>query len=752
MEFSTSYPSILSPSGGSSALSTEPSSSSTVSHSVKKWASVPVLTEQQARLQLVEFDLLDDSQDRPPRDLSFLNRESPPSPPASPVHSSRRRRPHELPSSAVVDTNSVLPNHPLEHNSEEEQFLQQNNSYNDQYSSSEMDDNSRKNSRKNSRPSLSSSTVVLDDSALCDLLCEIDGKDNGEGDLDIMTTSFDDNGNLVDEEEQQKQAEEDIETMEEDLNGGRPSESGREHRFPSNSEEPSSRKASIEENNMSDSTGKPKFQLGFKSHLEHSVEGFLEEPKYFINAAALSEDLDTFTMPSLESIGTLEECELATTKNHNYGQGRNYSKENNKESVTPTNAPTESITTTTTSRENTVPTVAVKPRVPMSKSFPDIIQTTFVDDCRDFKEKKTFKHEPVTEKDASINDLTADSLEDLPTKAAAADALNQQNYHYHRHHYSQYHQQQQLLQQQQTAEGLQFDLKGESNLQDIMSMSQSQSQIGILAEKPPEAWVIDLNSLSLDSEAFENSEMSSSSIKSSNPSSLAYFIDIDEKASDASNKRAQGGSKSPEKKKIFSMFVDFGEAERSSKSGQIQQMQQQQQQIGTTAGAEEYQKGRGDGYNRHSSMKPSRLPVHRNVMNVLKEGEPMSLISSHSSDKGSSSASSYISGGSSYKKRAFQYPSPISQHKTTVHQASRKAAAKIELLEATEKAKEAREVTLPPSLEQTMEVSNTSNRSSLHVATEFDMTFSSSFISSMETSGPEGLSPHMLCIFPTESL
>jgi hypothetical protein len=189
-----------------------------------------------------------------------------------------------------------------------------------------------------------------------------------------------------------------------------------------------------------------------------------------------------------------------------------------------------------------------RPRVPISKSFPDIIQTTILlnngdedvdgilkPNKADFDISNMISTRKASEtgllSGRGLNEsLIADSLEEI----AAA-------------------------QRPKVFDRMSFD--------PIMTESVV-SGVGISGEKPPESWIVDFNSFSLEAEVMEEVGSGRSnggsripvavadrdkSNRSSNSNSLAFFINIDE---------AEVESKKPEEsgdpKKIFSMFVDIG--------------------------------------------------------------------------------------------------------------------------------------------------------------------------------------------------
>ncbi|CAG7834569.1 unnamed protein product [Allacma fusca] len=696
MAFSTSFPSISSTSEPNIEMS-----SADPCQSGKKWSSVPVLTSAQIEVSEGEVDLDQDINQPEPISPKVVSRTSSSfdvSPPKtepgesiprndsqSEQDSTERLRKHLVELEVVVNSgespvissdrpvvNSESPVVSSESQSQSKHHLESPISY---PVSKQFPEIQTKEALFDRVRDPAQSPTNDSQPSKCDLISQLENrpKDTArDGKPDQiepeMMSSFDNNGNPLDLEEEVKMESQ----PEEKVEKAAMSQSKLSNELAlviRSTDSEASIKASSDETS-DDKTENP-IKLGFRSNLQKSVEGFMEEPKYFINAAALSEDLDTYTMPSLESVGGFEENE-ESDKNDSNNRAMCL--------VTALNAvATDSVklTNATNDISRDLPTILVKPRVPMSKSFPDIIQTTFVDDRCEFASKKLLKTDNFIQKEPSFNDLAADSLEELSVKPGAEfDRKKHDN-------------------------NVQFDFKIDSKLKDIMDMSQSQSQIGILAEKPPEAWVIDFNSLSLDSEAFEDSDMSGS-IKSSNPTSLAYFIDIDEKAAEAEKNQP---AKSPEKKKIFSMFVDFGTAELEKQSQQQSNCSQ-------------------------PTIKPSRLPVHRNVMNVLKDGEISHPILSQQNNNLCSKGSST----NQVKKRTFQYPSPILQHKVA-GEASRSPIGNPEGVETPDKAKEPREESPAAVMANNMEMSTTSNRSSLHVATDFDMAFSTSFISSMETSG-----------------
>ncbi len=269
-----------------------------------------------------------------------------------------------------------------------------------------------------------------------------------------------------------------------------------------------------------------------------------EEPKYFINAAALSED--NFELPpspapspcssqfnSLSFMDPypslcpfvpercLDKCDGGVSSTEKAVAASSIpGKEKFPDSKSP---PREAV---------------VRPRVPVSKSFPDIVQTTFSSEEKESRQLS----EKTTKDNSDTESLVADSLEELRqvdtvekvTPDPLSTCTNAKDIEAEKPF--------KAFEQPLTAYG--FD----------PMLTESQMG-GISAEKPPEAWVIDFNSLSLESDLMEQSARErKSSMGSSNPSSLAFFVNLDDKTETVTPRDTSEAISTPEKK-IFTMFL-----------------------------------------------------------------------------------------------------------------------------------------------------------------------------------------------------
>lgn len=439
-----------------------------------------------------------------------------------------------------------------------------------------------------------------------------------------------------------------------------------------------------------------------------------EEPKYFINAAALSED--NFELPpspapspcssqfnSLSFMDPypslcpfvpercLDECDggvASTEKTHLPDKSVIASSILGKEKCPETKSPP---------RE-----AVVRPRVPVSKSFPDIVQTTFSSDEKESRQLS----EKTTKDNSDTESLVADSLEELrhvdSVEKVASDPLNTCI----------------------NAKDMEAEKPFKAFEQPLTAYGfdpmLTESQMGgISAEKPPEAWVIDFNSLSLESDLMEQSARErKSSMGSSNPSSLAFFVNLDDKTETATPRDMSEAISTPEKK-IFTMFVDLG-AEKDDGIPQIQTKSSDSESLMSASMT-------------MGSSKRSAGIINKPVVNVME-----------------------TSGcGLKYPMNR-RFPSPIFQHRAAA-EASRKAArsdfhkerdkfhphGKEQFLDSLEPhsttfmamgARNEPDVMIKSQLIE----STSSNRSSLHVANVLDASFTSSLLSSMENSSPAG--------------
>lgn len=437
-----------------------------------------------------------------------------------------------------------------------------------------------------------------------------------------------------------------------------------------------------------------------------------DEPKYFINAAALSED--TFELPPspapspcsshFNSLSYVDPYpSLCPFVPEHFADKPEISCEE-KASNKPIQE--EKIFSTVVladkapaPQSNISPkeSATVRPRVPVSKSFPDIVQTTFSNE-----EKESHQLSGKNTKDNSDTEsLVADSLEELRQEhiEAKIDPLINTSTTPGKPEHSD--KPLKAFEQPLTSYG--FDPMTES----LMG--------GISAEKPPEAWVIDFNSLSLESDLMEQSARErKSSMGSSNPSSLAFFVNLDDKTESATPKESSETSSLPEKK-IFSMFVDLG-SEKESSIPQIQTKSSDSESLMSAS----------------MTLGSKRSIINKPVVNVME-----------------------TSGcGLKYPMNR-RFPSPIFQHRAAA-EASRKAA-QMEFHKEREKRQPTKEQFLDslephstsframgpridpdPMIKSQLVDSTSSNRSSLHVANVLDASFTSSLLSSMENSSPAG--------------
>lgn len=441
-----------------------------------------------------------------------------------------------------------------------------------------------------------------------------------------------------------------------------------------------------------------------------------EEPKYFINAAALSED--NFELPpspapspcssQFNSLSYVDPypslCpfvpERCLDKGDNGGVSSTEKAHLSDKAIAASSIPIKEkcVESKSPPRE-----AVVRPRVPVSKSFPDIVQTTFSSEEKESRQLS----EKTTKDNSDTESLVADSLEELRqtdmVEKVASDPLN-------------------------TCTNAK-DVEGEKPFKAFeqpltaygFDPMLTESQMGgISAEKPPEAWVIDFNSLSLESDLMEQSARErKSSIGSSNPSSLAFFVNLDDKTETATPRDTSEAISTPEKK-IFTMFVDLG-AEKEDGIPQSQTKSSDSESLMSASMT------MGSGAKRGAGI------INKPVVNVME-----------------------TSGiGLKYPMNR-RFPSPIFQHRAAA-EASRKAA-RSEFQKERDKfhphGKEQFLDSLEPHSTTFMSMgprndpdvmiksqlieSTSSNRSSLHVANVLDASFTSSLLSSMENSSPAG--------------
>lgn len=253
-------------------------------------------------------------------------------------------------------------------------------------------------------------------------------------------------------------------------------------------------------------------------------QGDFSPPKYFINAAELSEEefqqhqqqqnenQNSSQIPVLVKVGGESNNKLTSES----GGGK-------KSSIIP----------------------RPRSRVPVSKSYPDIVQTTLNNDFKGFDERKpnsTGAAGVMASQDNNDVDVVADSLENLSVQPEVK-----------------------VKKEMEAEEEEKVPIPpgggGQALGGGIMASSafMTESQMGgILGEKPPEAWVIDLNSLSLQSTDVLESQTRDRSESMSN--SLVFFVNVgdDEGISGSVTSRMSG---SGQEKKIFNMFVDIKEGE-----------------------------------------------------------------------------------------------------------------------------------------------------------------------------------------------
>lgn len=437
-----------------------------------------------------------------------------------------------------------------------------------------------------------------------------------------------------------------------------------------------------------------------KVHAEKSPD----EPKYFINAAALSED--NFELPpspapspcssqfsSLNYVdpypslcpfvpdvgpGKSEVAKETSTKQSNIGEVKVLSSHKNMQPDIGKSPPRD--------------TNIIRPRVPVSKSFPDIVQTTFSNEEKDAHQLS----EKTTKDNSDTESLVADSLEEL----------RQENTY-----------QQEVAKTEVREAEADKPLKAfEQPLQSYVFDPMTESQMGgISAEKPPEAWVIDFNSLSLDSDLMESSTRERKSSMGSNPNSLAFFVNLNDKSQEATSKEVPPEATLTPDKKIFTMFVGIGsEKDEGSQIPLVQTKSSDSESLMSAS----------------MTMGSKRGIINKPVVNIME-----------------------TSGCGLKYPGSRRFPSPIFQHRAAA-EASRKAA-RMEFQKEREKhTKEQFLDSLEPHSAAFMQAggrndgdimlksqlidSTSSNRSSLHVANVLDASFTSSLLSSMENSSPAG--------------
>jgi len=193
--------------------------------------------------------------------------------------------------------------------------------------------------------------------------------------------------------------------------------------------------------------------------------------------------------------------------------------------------------------------IPIRRRVPISKSFPDIIQTTILKREEDEERFHEFtgkgRHNEMRIPNHQMGDslIVADSLEEIsagpPGEAAHRDSI---------------------------------DVLGPINPKvferiDAMMTDSILNAGGIFNEKPPETWIVDFNSFTSDPEEEQRHRERRKSTSSTN--SLAYFISMDEVDSETESttrKEELTSSTDSSSKKIFSMFVDIGKESQSPSS------------------------------------------------------------------------------------------------------------------------------------------------------------------------------------------
>jgi len=428
-----------------------------------------------------------------------------------------------------------------------------------------------------------------------------------------------------------------------------------------------------------------------------------EEPVCFINAAALDEPEE-------------EPCSSSSLPSNNFVALENE------------NLPVESQNSDEMS--SLVKTATVKPKVPISKSYPDIIQTTLSldEDSEDGPIEFLAPAKASSDKsDLEESLMIADSLEDLHDDRTITSS-NMDDFDSSSDRVT-------------TPSVKAFDkpltygtvnnpmILGNYRTADAITNSAimtESTQSGIFSERPPEAWVVDLNSLSMDASSVAAMSKSTQSTSSSNHNSLAFFVDINELQED--DETVKNRSATPEKK-IFSMFVDL-EDEKSADTESTSKV------MSTSLGSSSSSYTTG-------ARKPSRLPVHKSVKNVL---------TNPASEENTSSNAEY----------AHRFPSPLSRHKMAADNARK--CAQMEVKAARQMAKDEqnamRKNTSKDRYSSALKTSSiasdgdgdqmarsdsssvaskgildvASNRSSLHVANVLDNSYCSSILGSMDAS------------------
>jgi hypothetical protein len=457
-----------------------------------------------------------------------------------------------------------------------------------------------------------------------------------------------------------------------------------------------------------------------------------DEPKYFINAAALSED-DTFVLPPSPAPSpcsfdkTFSRMMNLAIGSDEKSISRNPSTsedacvvdaDNGDNQATPT---AESSHSPTKSNKKKLSSVFIRPRVPVSKSYPDIIQTTFNNDENDSSDH--LSRPTMAKENSDLESLVADSLENLaeePKKKGQDMGTQQEIPAFKRTDSNSSTNEKSGVVDDKPFKA--FDSLGTLNSSQqsglIMSGSSmmTESQMGgLFAVSAPEAWVIDFNSLSMESEMESTASHRKSESGGSNSNSLAFFVNIDDCKSEANSERrgsGESGSLGGEKK-MFSMFVDMRESEQGQQSGSSSTINK------SSAGVSHLRKP----------------VVNKPVMNIMETST------------------------GSLKSMNKRFPSPIFQHKAAAEAA--RQAARLEWEKQKEKYYDSLEPTsilmgmgMPPpsassgtgcgggdhniSRKCPMGESTVSNRSSLHVANVLESSFSSSIISSMEASQATG--------------
>lgn len=194
------------------------------------------------------------------------------------------------------------------------------------------------------------------------------------------------------------------------------------------------------------------------------------------------------------------------------------------------------------------PPTRPRSRVPVSKSYPDIIQTTFGHEPKETPQvlQQSCFVPTMTKQPSDLESLiVADSLENLGPGPKDRDSCEQ------------------VVQRPDPDDRpIRPSLEQPPLKSGIMNSSalMTESQMcGILGEKAPESWTIDLNSLSMTSDL----TTSTRGENRSGPNSLSFFVNMTPKPEEEERSESLSTSTGPERK-IFSMFVDLKGKDRVS--------------------------------------------------------------------------------------------------------------------------------------------------------------------------------------------